>query len=132
VEEAQLGAAVVNSWRRRESTAAGWCARRVLAAAGAPDPAGPLPRARRGEPLWPAGFTSSIEHRAAYRAAVAVPADRVRVLGIDAERAHLATPPAVPVLPWQRLLFSVEEAVCTVWFPLAGTPLAFRSVRVGL
>ncbi|MGW8886168.1 4'-phosphopantetheinyl transferase family protein [Streptomyces sp. NPDC055749] len=147
VEEAQLGGAVVDR-RRREFATARWCARRALAAAGAPDPAAPLLRGRRGEPLWPAGFTGSITHRAGYRAAVAAPARRDAVLGIDAERAvplrppvlaaiasdpelaHLAALPTVDALPWETLLFSVKEAVYKAWYPLAAAPLTFRSVRV--
>ncbi|GFN00292.1 hypothetical protein Sfulv_51020 [Streptomyces fulvorobeus] len=147
MEEAELGAAAVDR-RRREFTTARWCARRALAAAGAPDPTGPLRRGRRGEPLWPAGFTGSITHSADYRAAVAAPARRGGVLGIDAERAvplrpavvaaiasgeelaHLAALPAVAGLPWETLLFSVKEAVYKAWNPLTADPLTFRSVRV--
>lgn len=147
VEEAELGTAAVDR-RRREFATARWCARRALAAAGAPDPAGPLRRGRRGEPLWPAGFTGSITHSAAYRAAVATPARRGSVLGIDAEcavplrpavvaaiasgeeLAHLAALPSVAWLPWETLLFSVKEAVYKAWSPLTAAPLTFRSVQV--
>lgn len=146
-EEAELGLAAVDR-RRREFATARWCARRALAAAGAPDPSGPLRRGRRGEPLWPPGFTGSITHSAAYRAAVAAPARPGGVLGIDAERAvplrpamraaiasdeelaHLAALPAVAGLPWETLLFSVKEAVYKAWNPLTAAPLTFRSVRV--
>ncbi|MFE3369158.1 4'-phosphopantetheinyl transferase [Streptomyces sp. NPDC059173] len=147
LEEAELGAAAVER-RRREFTTARWCARRALAAAGAPDPAGPLRRGRRGEPLWPEGFTGSITHSGAYRAAVAAPACPGYVLGIDAERAvplrpavaaatacgeeptHLAALPPVAGLPWETLLFSVKEAAYKAWNPLTAAPLGFHSVRV--
>ncbi|MCX5415068.1 4'-phosphopantetheinyl transferase [Streptomyces sp. NBC_00059] len=110
-EEDRLGEAVVDR-RRREFTTARWCARRALAAVGAPTADAPLRRGRRGEPLWPAGFTGSITHSAGYRAAVAAPsgglgapgsegrdapaydAPMYDALGIDAERA-VALSPAV-------------------------------------
>nr|WP_069743534.1 4'-phosphopantetheinyl transferase superfamily protein [Streptomyces sp. EN23] len=111
-------------------------------------PVGPLRRGRRGEPLWPAGFTGSITHSGAYRAAVAAPARPGHVLGIDAERAvplrpavaaaiaygeepaHLAALPPVAGLPWETLLFSVKEAVYKAWNPLTAAPLGFGSARV--
>ncbi|WP_128818486.1 4'-phosphopantetheinyl transferase family protein [Streptomyces sp. S063] len=147
MEAAEPGAAAVVR-RRREFATARWCARRALAAAGAPDPVGPLRRGRRGEPLWPAGFTGSITHSGAYRAAVAAPARPGHVLGIDAERAvplrpavaaaiaygeepaHLAALPPVAGLPWETLLFSVKEAVYKAWNPLTAAPLGFGSARV--
>jgi 4'-phosphopantetheinyl transferase EntD len=147
-EDGQLtGAAVAR--RRREFATARWCAHRALAAAGAPDAGRPLLRGRRGEPLWPAGFTGSITHTDGYRAAAAAPLRLAGTLGIDAEPAAplhervLATI-ALPVerthldrlkrtdpqVPWGRLLFSAKEAVYKAWFPLARHPLTFRSVRV--
>ncbi|MGW1816188.1 4'-phosphopantetheinyl transferase family protein [Streptomyces sp. NPDC002125] len=81
-EENRLGEAVVDR-RRREFTTARWCARRALAAAGAPTADAPLRSGRRGEPLWPAGFTGSITHSAGYRAAVAAPSGGLGVPGSE-------------------------------------------------
>ncbi|MGW0783195.1 4'-phosphopantetheinyl transferase family protein [Streptomyces sp. NPDC002913] len=102
-EEDRLGEAVVDR-RRREFTTARWCARRALAAAGAPTADAPLRRGRQGEPLWPAGFTGSITHSAGYRAAVAAPSGGLGAPGSEGRDAPAYDVPmddaSMYDLPW--------------------------------
>lgn len=141
--EADLVARAPES-RRREFGTARACARRALARFGvAPAPllAGP-----HREPLWPAGFTGSITHCDAYRAAAVARCRDVRTLGIDAEP-HDALPGDVLALVarpeerrwlaqapagthWDRLLFSAKESVYKAWFPLGRGWLGFEDASV--
>lgn len=136
--------------RRREFATGRACARRALAALGAPAH-GPLPRDERGAPVWPPGTLGSITHCTGYRAAVAARAGEATALGIDAERrprplserasAVIATDwessqlarlqrEFVSLLPWSTLLFSAKEAVYKAWHPHARRPLSFRDAEV--
>ncbi|MGP9017030.1 4'-phosphopantetheinyl transferase family protein [Streptomyces sp. BR1] len=134
--------------RRREFATGRACARRALAALGAPAH-GPLPRDARGAPVWPNGTLGSITHCTGYRAAVAARADEALALGVDAERrprplSERATNAitteweARQLLrlqrelghPWSMLLFSAKEAVYKAWHPHARRPLSFRDAEV--
>ena len=123
--------------RRAEFTAGRACARAALAGLGLP--AAPVLAGRAGEPRWPTGVTGSITHCAGYRACAVARTTDVAALGIDAEpdarlpagliesvagpaeRTWLARQPAsAPAVCWDRLLFSVKEAVGKLWYPLTG------------
>ncbi len=138
-ERRALGAAVPR--RRAEFTSGRGCARRALAALGAPPVA--IPSGPRGEPLWPAGIVGSITHCDGYRAAAVARSGQVRSLGIDAEPdlplpeevweevAHGAERDRTP-FELRRLLFSAKEAVYKAWFPLTGRWLGFEDVELSL
>ena len=123
--------------RRAEFTAGRRCAREALARLGLP--AAPVPTGRAGEPRWPAGVTGSITHCAGYLACAVALVTDVAAIGIDAEsddglpaglieslatgaeRAWLARQAAaVPMVHWDRLLFSAKEAAAKLWYPLTG------------
>lgn len=136
--------------RRTEFSTVRSCARRALAELGVPP--GPILPGLRGSPTWPAGIVGSMTHCAGYRAAAVARAGQVAGLGIDAEphgplpagvlelvtrpeeRVHLAelADRVGPVRHWDRLLFSIKEAVYKAWFPLTSTWLDFgeASVRI--
>ncbi|GHG16246.1 4'-phosphopantetheinyl transferase family protein [Streptomyces zaomyceticus] len=121
--------------RLAEFTTARWCARRALAGLGMPPV--PIPRGRRGAPVWPPGIVGSMTHHDGYRAAAVARQADARSLGIDAEP-HLPLPDGVlelialpaelrriaelsgrhPLVHWDRLLFSMKESVYKAWFPL--------------
>ncbi|MFE0703349.1 4'-phosphopantetheinyl transferase [Streptomyces sp. NPDC058872] len=141
-EEEALVARAVPA-RRREFATARLCARRALAALGAP-PA-PLLRGRRGAPAWPVGVIGSITHCMGFRGAAVAPADRVLALGIDAEphaplprgvlgavafgpeRARLRVLAARRAdICWDRLLFSAKESVYKAWSGYGGAWLGFE------
>jgi enterobactin synthetase component D / holo-[acyl-carrier protein] synthase len=134
--------------RQREFATARSCARAALAQLGLPAVAvlpGP-----RGAPQWPEGVTGSITHCDGYRAAAVALTRDVTSLGVDAEpnealpdhdmlelitldeeRAQLAELSAgLPVISWDRLLFSAKESVYKTWFPLARRWLGFESVGI--
>lgn len=134
--------------RRREFATGRACARRALAALGAPAH-GPLPRDARGAPVWPDGTLGSITHCTGYRAAVAARAGEALALGIDAERRarplserathaiatkwethQLLSLQREVGIPWSTLLFSAKEAVYKAWHPHARRPLSFRDAEV--
>ena len=120
--------------RLAEFTTARWCARRALAGLGMPPV--PIPRGRRGAPVWPPGIVGSMTHHDGYRAAAVARQADARSLGIDAEP-HLPLPDGVlelialptelrriaelsgrhPLVHWDRLLFSMKESVYKAWFP---------------
>jgi 4'-phosphopantetheinyl transferase EntD len=146
-EEAVVAQAVEK--RRREFAAVRCCARRALASWGfAPVPI--LPGAG-GAPCWPPGIVGSLTHCSGYAAAALAPAAEVSSVGIDAEP-HSSLPDGVlsvialsaeveqvgllrvehPEVHWDRLLFSVKEAVYKAWYPLTHTWLDFEQVRVHL
>ncbi|MFH9728016.1 4'-phosphopantetheinyl transferase [Streptomyces sp. NPDC017254] len=121
--------------RLAEFTTARWCARRALAGLGMPPV--PIPRGRRGAPVWPPGIVGSMTHHDGYRAAAVARQADARSLGIDVEP-HLPLPDGVlelialptelrriaelsgrhPLVRWDRLLFSMKESVYKAWFPL--------------
>jgi 4'-phosphopantetheinyl transferase EntD len=144
-EEAAVERAV--EVRRREFTTARQCAREALTQLGMPAVA--IPVGGNGEPVWPAGVSGSVTHCAGYRAAVAARAEAIAAIGIDAEpNAPLASDvlsmisrPAecdmLAALPpggacWDRLLFSIKEAVYKAWFPLAHRWLGFDEAEVAI
>ncbi|MBX7268153.1 4'-phosphopantetheinyl transferase superfamily protein [Micromonospora sp. Llam7] len=134
--------------RRREFTTGRWCARRALEDVGFRPVA--IPPLQRGAPGWPLGAVGSITHCSGYRAAVAARSEAIVTVGIDAEPNR--TLPAgvldavsseverrclpdltrrLPVVSWDRLLFSAKESVYKAWFPLARCGLEFDKARVG-
>ncbi|MDH6131113.1 4'-phosphopantetheinyl transferase EntD [Kitasatospora sp. MAA4] len=134
--------------RRREFATVRGCARTALARLGV-EPAPILP-GRRGAPTWPQGVVGSMTHCAGYRAAALARADRLTVIGIDAEpnqpiasrgalelvtveqeRQWLARLAADrPEVSWDRLVFSAKESVYKVWYPLTGRSLEFEDAVV--
>ncbi|HVX32404.1 MAG TPA: 4'-phosphopantetheinyl transferase superfamily protein [Solirubrobacterales bacterium] len=134
--------------RRREFATGRSCARRALAALGAPVTA--IPRGPRGEPIWPRRVIGSITHCAGYRAAALAWEDRLAAIGIDAEpnlplparvleriagRAELGRDRelrAAAGVNWDRLLFSAKECVYKAWFPFSSEALTFSDADVVL
>ncbi|MBM7442715.1 4'-phosphopantetheinyl transferase [Streptomyces sp. HB132] len=133
--------------RRREFAAVRWCARRALADLGI-GPAAILP-GERGSPVWPDGVVGSMTHCDGYRGAAVGQVPGVLALGIDAEP-HLPLPEGVlnitalpaeqrritdmgglaPEICWDRLLFSMKEAVYKAWFPLTRRWLGFEQADI--
>lgn len=144
-EEAALGRCVEK--RRREFVTARDCAREALVALGLPPLS--IPVGKRGEPRWPPGIVGSITHCAGYRACALARTADILTIGIDAEP-NEALPEGVlteiavaeelawlrrlegtmPVVSWDRLLFSAKEAVYKAWFPLVGRPLGFEDAVI--
>lgn len=147
-EERALVARAVEK-RRSEFTSARACARAALAQLGIP------PRAvladGRGAPLWPAGIVGSVTHCDGYRACAAAHAGQIASIGIDAEpneplphgllndvthpweRESLqALMCESPTIRWDRLLFSMKEAVYKTWYPLAGRWLGFEDAVIAI
>ncbi|MDH6133778.1 4'-phosphopantetheinyl transferase EntD [Kitasatospora sp. MAA4] len=133
--------------RRREFATGRWCARRSLAELGLPpDPLLPGPR---GAPRWPDSVVGSITHCVGYRAAAVARSERISMIGIDAEP-HSALPEGIletvslreerlwvrqlgrsaPGTHWDRLLFSLKEAVYKAWSPATARPLGFEDARI--
>lgn len=144
-EEVLLEAAVAK--RRREFTTVRMCARAALARLGLP--AAPILPGPAGEPIWPAGVVGSMTHCDKYRAAAVALTREALTVGIDAEphaplsagvldaiavpeeRPWLARLTAErPDVHWDRLLFTVKEAVYKAWFPLTNQFLDFEQVAV--
>lgn len=119
--------------RRSEFAAGRSCARRSLQALGLS--ASPILRGSDGQPLWPPSVVGSITHCAEYCAAAVAPDLLFATIGIDAtpnlplphdvlaliasesESALLQhMPPAC--IQWDKLLFSIKEAVFKAWYPL--------------
>jgi 4'-phosphopantetheinyl transferase EntD len=136
--------------RRREFITARRCAREALSTLGFP-PA-PIPRGRRGQPVWPTGVAGSLTHCVGYRAAaVCRVGEPVRSLGIDAEL-HVPLPEGVwdlvtvaaerdllarlvadrPAVHWDRLLFSAKESIFKVWYPLTQRELGFEECHLDI
>lgn len=145
-EEAAVIARAVDE-RRREFTTVRACARIALARLGAP--AVPILPGLERAPTWPAGIVGSLTHCIGYRAAAVAWADQVVTVGIDAE-VHAPLPAGVleliagpeerdalgdlttvrPAVCWDRVLFSVKEAIYKAWFPVARAWLGFDDARV--
>ncbi|MGW3626417.1 4'-phosphopantetheinyl transferase family protein [Streptomyces sp. NPDC000880] len=144
-EEALMARA--SAGRRREFGTARLCARQAMTALGLP--AVPLPRGRRGMPVWPKGVLGSITHCAGYRAAAVAHARNAVALGIDAEldaplpvrvldavafgaeRDRLAEHGELwPEVCWDRLLFSAKECVYKAWSSAGGSWLGFEDAEV--
>ncbi|MEU2321897.1 MULTISPECIES: 4'-phosphopantetheinyl transferase family protein [Streptomyces] len=144
-EEALLTRAVDK--RRREFTAARYCARRAMEKLGVP--AAPVVPGERGAPVWPGGLAGSMTHCEGYCAAALVRADELASLGIDAE-SHAPLPEGVlsaialpqeaarvgrlraerPDVHWDRLLFSAKESVYKAWYPLTRKWLDFSEADI--
>jgi 4'-phosphopantetheinyl transferase EntD len=90
--------------RQHDFAAGRWCAHRTLAALGAD--VAVIARGRRGEPLWPEGFTGSISHTDGIAAAIAAPA-AVGSLGLDIEVAGAVTDDL-----WDHVLTAHEQSRC--------------------
>ena len=136
--------------RRREFVTARRCAREALATLGFRPV--PIPRGRRGQPVWPTGAAGSLTHCDGYRAAaVCRVGEPVRSLGIDAEL-HVPLPEGVldvvtvaaehdllarlaadrPAVHWDRLLFSAKESIFKVWYPPTQRELGFEECRLDI
>lgn len=123
--------------RRDEFTTVRACARRALARLGLPP--GPVLPDRHGAPRWPDGVIGSMTHCNGYRAVALARTSVVNTLGIDAET-NGPLPEGVlesiaireerdlikrcsrtePEIHWDRLLFSMKEAIYKSWYPLTG------------
>jgi 4'-phosphopantetheinyl transferase EntD len=144
-EQEVIGRAVEK--RRREFRTARACARAALSQLGIEPQA--IPSGERGAPQWPAGTVGSITHCDGYRAAALAREADLATIGIDAEvdaalpngvledialpeerRALRALAGEEPGLSWDRLLFSIKEAIYKAWFPLAGRWLGFEDALV--
>ncbi|MEE1781612.1 4'-phosphopantetheinyl transferase superfamily protein [Streptomyces sp. SP17BM10] len=144
-EEAHVTNAVRQ--RRAEFTTVRWCARRAMGRLGlAPAPIVP---SRRGAPGWDERLVGSMTHCRGYRAAAVAWKTDVHSIGIDAERNDplpqgLLESIALPSehawvrdllrtggpVAWDRLLFSMKEAVFKTWYPLTGRELDFEEARI--
>lgn len=133
--------------RRREFATARACARDALVQLGLPSQ--PIPAGPQGNPIWPPGIVGSISHCDGYRvAAVANERDFVTI-GIDVEPSKqlpdgvletIASADEVewvrrwlrdaPTICWDRLLFSIKEAVYKAWFPLTAQSLGFEDANI--
>ncbi|MFD7863402.1 4'-phosphopantetheinyl transferase [Streptomyces sp. NPDC057682] len=135
--------------RRLEFGTVRWCARRAMGSLGVA-PAAVLP-GRRGVPQWAPSVVGSMTHCAGFRGAALARGRDFLSVGIDAEpnaplRAgvleSIALPQevrrirelawAVPDIAWDRLLFSIKEAVYKTWFPLTGQELDFTDALVSV
>src|SRR5215472_279414 len=145
-QEAALLAGAADK-RRREYATARACARAALGKLGLPPV--PILPGPSGAPQWPAGIAGSITHCSGYRACAVGWKRDVLAIGIDAEPwqplpegvlgaiatradyAHLRRLEAArPSVPWDRLLFSAEEAVYKAWSALTGRRLNFADASV--
>ncbi|MER5640630.1 4'-phosphopantetheinyl transferase superfamily protein [Kitasatospora sp. NPDC002227] len=133
--------------RREEFTTVRWCARRAMAELGLP-PAPVLP-GHRGAPRWAPSVVGSLTHCAGYRGAALARSAAYASIGIDAEPNQplpegildsIALPAEGrwvrrllaerPETRWDRLLFSLKEAVYKTWFPYVGRELDFGDALV--
>jgi 4'-phosphopantetheinyl transferase EntD len=134
--------------RRREFAEARDCAREALRSLGAP--AGAIPAAGDGAPVWPEGVVGSITHKGSYRAAAVARSAELAGLGIDAEPDEpmpagvletIASPSELeqvqallaerPGIAWDRLLFAAKEAALKAAHPFSA-PHGVRAVDVEL
>lgn len=135
--------------RRLEFATARACARDALAQLGLPPVA--VPPGPKGAPRWPRGVVGSITHCDGYRACALARSGDLLSIGVDAEpdRAlpagllgDIALPrerewirgmaTSRPEVSWDRLLFSVKEAIYKAWFPLTGRWLGFEDATVAI
>lgn len=133
--------------RRQEFRTGRHCAREALTQLGIPSTA--IPAGAHGEPLWPPAIVGSITHCNGYRAAAVARDSQIRSLGIDVETQD-PLPPGVltevalpdeqaemhelratlPMVHWDRVLFSMKETIYKSWFPLHRRWLSFTDCRV--
>lgn len=135
--------------RRLEFGTVRWCARRAMGALGV-TPAAVLP-GRRGVPQWAPSVVGSMTHCAGFRGVALARARDFLAVGIDAEPnaplaagvlESIALPQelrrarelawSAPEIAWDRLLFSIKEAVYKTWFPLTGQELDFTDALVSV
>jgi 4'-phosphopantetheinyl transferase EntD len=133
--------------RREEFLTARACARAALGKLGC-SPTG-IPAAPSGAPVWPAGLVGSITHCEGLRAAAVGRRRDLASIGIDAEPNRrlpggvlddVAADPERrrlrqlriehPHICWDRLLFSVKEALYKCVAPLHGGPWTFFDAEV--
>ena len=144
-EEEQIRDSVES--RRREFTTVRWCARQAMAELGLPPAA--VVSGRRGVPLWAPDVVGSMTHCAGFRGAALARQSRYASVGIDAEPNQrlpqgvlesIGLPPelvwvydllaAAPQVRWDRLLFSLKEAVYKTWYPLTRRELDFDEALI--
>jgi len=104
---------------RREEFAAGrHCARRALAAVGAESGLS-LPDAD-GLPVWPEGFLGSISHSRGIAGAVAAPAKKFSLLGLDLEKTDRLSEAAMRRVlhPLEAAFAAGDQAKTTILFSL--------------
>ncbi|MER6317275.1 4'-phosphopantetheinyl transferase superfamily protein [Streptomyces sp. NPDC001581] len=135
--------------RRLEFGTVRWCARRAMGQLGLP-PA-PVVPGRRGVPQWAPSVVGSMTHCAGFRGVALARSAEFASVGVDAEPNapmpegvldSIALPDelrlvrelgrAVPEVAWDRLLFSIKEAVYKTWFPLTGQELDFTDALVSV
>jgi 4'-phosphopantetheinyl transferase EntD len=134
--------------RRKAEFAAGrTCGRRAMRLLGLPEL--PIFRGDDRQPLWPDGVVGNITHCDGYCAAAVARVADFSAIGIDAEKneplpANVLGSVAfgdelywVHRLPrvgicWDRLLFSIKEAVYKAWYPRERRWLDFDQVGVVL
>jgi 4'-phosphopantetheinyl transferase EntD len=135
--------------RRLEFATGRACARDALAQLGLPPVA--VPTGPKGAPQWPPGVVGSITHCEGYRACALARGGDLLSIGVDAEPdqalpagllGDIALPRerewirgmalARPEVSWDRLLFSVKEAIYKAWFPLTGSWLGFEDATVSI
>ncbi|WP_330261482.1 4'-phosphopantetheinyl transferase family protein [Streptomyces sp. NBC_00539] len=135
--------------RRLEFATVRWCARRAMDSLGLP--AAPVVPGRRGAPQWAPSVVGSMTHCAGFRGVALARSAQFAAVGIDAETntalpagvlESIALPRelrwtrelarAVPEISWDRLLFSIKEAVYKTWFPLTGQELDFTDALVSI
>jgi 4'-phosphopantetheinyl transferase EntD len=145
-EEERAVARAVDRRRREYATVRG-CARACLERLGHLPVA--IPSGIGRAPVWPSGVIGSMTHCPGYAAAAVGPAQRISVIGIDAEPDEplpdgvsdlVSTPAERARLPqerpsagapcWDRLMFSAKESVYKAWFPRVGQWLDARDVEV--
>ncbi|MFD6091105.1 4'-phosphopantetheinyl transferase [Oerskovia sp. NPDC060338] len=141
--------------RREEFASVRACARLALARLGVGAvpilPCGSGPMWARRAPRWPSGIVGSMTHTTGYAAAAVASDDTIASVGLDAE-VNASLPDEVceyiirpdersqlvrlgesgHAVAWERLLFSVKEAVFKAWFPVAKSWLGFDECRVEL
>jgi 4'-phosphopantetheinyl transferase EntD len=134
--------------RRKAEFAAGrTCGRQAMRVLGLPEM--PILRGDDRQPLWPEGIVGSITHCDGYCAAAVGRAADFSAIGIDAENNEplpanvlgavafgdelewVHSLPPVGVC-WDRLLFSIKEAVYKAWYPRERRWLDFDQVSVAL
>jgi enterobactin synthetase component D / holo-[acyl-carrier protein] synthase len=134
--------------RRKAEFAAGrTCGRQAMRVLGLPEM--PILRGDDRQPLWPEGIVGSITHCDGYCAAAVGRATEFSAIGIDAENNEplpanvlgavafgdelewVHSLPPVGVC-WDRLLFSIKEAVYKAWYPRERRWLDFDQVSVAL
>ncbi|WP_329377733.1 4'-phosphopantetheinyl transferase superfamily protein [Streptomyces sp. NBC_01351] len=146
-EEALIRNAVPK--RRLEFGTVRMCARRAMGTLGV-EPSAVMP-GRRGVPQWAPSVVGSMTHCAGFRGVALARAEEFASVGIDAEPnaplpegvlESIALPQelrrtrelerAAPEIAWDRLLFSIKEAVYKTWFPLTGQELDFTDALVSV